>query len=401
MPCAGGGAPDGHGVGRPRGGQRDRLARREIGVPGGGDARPRNLLDRGAVAVQPESGAHRCGTDRRSGHRRGDLGPGRVDAAGSAAASAARAARLSSRQLLYRSSGSLAIALATTASNPGGSHGTLLGRPRRRVLQVRRHGGERRTLRERHAAGQQLVQHAAQGVDVDPVVQRPGLDLFGRSVGEGGQQVAGAGEVLHLVGRLGDAEVGQQHVLRLAGVVGRGQQDVGRFHVPVQQPGPVREIQAGADLADDVHDPVRGHRAVAGTGGHRGVDAGDVLHGDPQLPVDRAAVVHGDDVAVDQPGREVGLPLEPRPEVRVVGERRVQQLQRIPPRQTGMLGEVDGTHSAGAEHGFDGVTGEFLARGEDHVPYPHPRLTRQTTLAKARQECHGSWHRHAQGHPKE
>ena len=47
-----------------------------------------------------------------------------VETDGSAETSAARAARLSSRQLLYRSSGSLAIAFATTASNPGGNQDT-------------------------------------------------------------------------------------------------------------------------------------------------------------------------------------------------------------------------------------------------------------------------------------
>ncbi|NDV10659.1 ATP-binding cassette domain-containing protein, partial [Rhodococcus sp. IEGM 248] len=80
-----------------------------------------------------------------------------------------------------------------------------------------------------------------------------------------------------------------------------------------------------------------------------------------------AAVVHGDDVRVLEPGRVVGLPLEPGTGVVVLGEGRVQHLQGGPPRQPRMRRRVHGAHAPDPEHAFDGVPGEHLTRPQRAV----------------------------------
>jgi len=97
---------------------------------------------------------------------------------------------------------------------------------------------------------------------------------------------------------------------------------------------------------------------------------GHVLHGDPELAVDRSAVVDGDDVAVDQARRQVGLSLESRAEIRVRGEGGIQQLERVTARQPRMLRQIDRTHPAGAEGGFDGVPSELVTWGQCHRRTP-------------------------------
>ncbi len=248
---------------------------------------------------------------------------------------------------------------------------------------MRRHGRVRRVLREGHHPGEQFVENAAQRVDVDAVVQSAGLDLLRCGVGEGGEHVAGTGELAGLIHCLGDTEVGEQHALGLFGIVAVGEQDVGRFDVAMPQPVPVREVQARAHLADDPQHPVDRHgrrRALQGLGG---VDAVDVLHVDPQLLVGAAAVVHGHDVAVIQPGSQVGLPLEARPEAGVRGQVGAQQLQRILARQPGVVGQIDGAHPAGAQHAFDRESGEHRPRSVCHACLP----SRSQTVIIGQADC--------------
>ena len=89
-----------------------------------------------------------------------------------------------------------------------------------------------------------------------------------------------------------------------------------------------------------------------------GVGAVDVVHGDPQLAVGLAPVVHADDVRMPQRRSDVGLAVEP---LAVLGVRRhlgPQHLQRVVAGQARMLDEVDLTHAARAEAPDDGVAGE-------------------------------------------
>ena len=71
-----------------------------------------------------------------------------------------------------------------------------------------------------------------------------------------------------------------------------------------------------------------------------------------------APVVHGDDVGVVQRRRELGLGPEPAQERGVLGEGRVQHLDRDPAPQPRVLGDVDPAARAGA----DGAVQQVPAR---------------------------------------
>ena len=76
-----------------------------------------------------------------------------------------------------------------------------------------------------------------------------------------------------------------------------------------------------------------------------------------------AAVVNPDDVRVPQRRDDVGFPVESLPILLVGAHVGGQHLQGIAPGQAGVFGEVDLTHSAGAEKPHDGVTREGLTSG--------------------------------------
>ena len=103
---------------------------------------------------------------------------------------------------------------------------------------------------ERRAAGQHLVYHHREAVDVAPRVELAFArrllrrDVVGRSHDHAGR---GAGPILGQ--RLGDAEVGEQ-----APAGGALHQDVVRLHVAVDHAGLMREIQGRGDVPGDVQD---------------------------------------------------------------------------------------------------------------------------------------------------
>ena len=108
--------------------------------------------------------------------------------------------------------------------------------------------------REGALAGQRFMEHTGQGVDVCAGVGRAGAEPLGGHVGPGADGRAGAGQP-GFPGGAGDAEVDE------IGEVVFGDQDVGRLHIAVHQPDPVRGVQRRGDLLDDAH---RARRAPAG-----------------------------------------------------------------------------------------------------------------------------------------
>lgn len=72
--------------------------------------------------------------------------------------------------------------------------------------------------------------------------RRPGK-LFRRSEGQCRGERSGLGQTLRIVTQPSDAEVGQQYSLRLSGI-GRRQQDIGGFHIPMQYTVPVRMVES-------------------------------------------------------------------------------------------------------------------------------------------------------------
>ena len=72
------------------------------------------------------------------------------------------------------------------------------------------------------------------------------------------------------------------------------------------------------------------------------------------------------DVWMRQPGGQVGLTHEAGPKLRIAGQVRRQDLQRILARQTGMRRQVHLAHPARAQHAQDRVSGKHLANLERH-----------------------------------
>ena len=108
--------------------------------------------------------------------------------------------------------------------------------------------------------------------------------------------------------------------IRRSPCFGVGEQDVGGLDVAVQQPAVVRVVERARDGGDDGADVLDGHPlAVALLDQVRRVGALDVVHRDPQLALELAAVVHRDDVRMPQRGGQVGFPVESLPEFAVGG----------------------------------------------------------------------------------
>src|SRR5689334_7949029 len=79
------------------------------------------------------------------------------------------------------------------------------------------------------------------------------------------------------------------------------------------------------------------------------VCAVDVVHRDPQPPVEFATIENAHDMRVPQRRCQLSLAGEPRPELLVGGCGRGQDLQRVLTRQSWVLGEVDLAHTTSSE----------------------------------------------------
>ena len=92
--------------------------------------------------------------------------------------------------------------------------------------------------------GQGFVQHARKGIDIGARIDLASLDLLGRGVLDRADEAARAcgpvgGEVLH------NAEVGEIRA------IARGNEDVRRLHVAMDESTAVRRVECRANLSDD------------------------------------------------------------------------------------------------------------------------------------------------------
>ena len=94
--------------------------------------------------------------------------------------------------------------------------------------------------RERRVAGEQLVEHAAERVDVGAGVDPLAADLLGRDVVEGPDEGAGRGDAGARVDLAGEPEVGEVGVLAGARAL---DEDVARLDVAVDEPARVRGVE--------------------------------------------------------------------------------------------------------------------------------------------------------------
>ena len=211
---------------------------------------------------------------------------------------------------------------------------------------------------ERQPPGEALVQHAPQRIDVGARAHRGALDLLGRDVVDRAEEVPGAGQgSRQRGGPLREPEVGEVDVVGVgvAGVLGdRGDQDVAGLDVTVDETEHVRRVERIADLHEEAQDARGRQRALLGEELLQ-VAAGDVAHGDEQVPIRLAGLVDGHDVGVVQGRREPGLADEPLLELLVLRERGGQQLQGNLAAEARVLGAVDHGHAATADHRLDAV----------------------------------------------
>jgi hypothetical protein len=118
----------------------------------------------------------------------------------------------------------------------------------------------------------------------------------------------------------------------------------------------VRVIECGGHGSDNgAHVPYGHPGRVAVFDQLRGVGAVDVVHGDPELTIELAAIMHRDDVRVPQRSGQVGFALKPLTKVAVRCYRFGEDFQSILARQPGMPSKVDLGHPAGTQRPHDGV----------------------------------------------
>ena len=208
----------------------------------------------------------------------------------------------------------------------------------------------------RRLAGQHLVEHAPESVDVGPRVHRGVAHRLLRThVGRGPQRQAGGGQCARLGPTAGDqlrdAEVRQQRVAA-------AQQDVLGFHVPVDDAVLVGAVEGVGDLADDGEGVGHGELPLARQPGPEGL-ALDAGHGVPEelgaaLAGDRAAVEHGQDVGVLEPGGEADLAQEPvgADGGRELGPEHLQRDGAVVPK---VVGQPDLSHAPAAELALEAV----------------------------------------------
>ncbi len=130
----------------------------------------------------------------------------------------------------------------------------------------------------------------------------------------------------------------------------------------------MRVVERGAHRLDDL-DRLEHRHALRIPFAQKmtGVGAVDEVHGDPQPPVERAAVVDPDDVRMPQLSDQVGFAVEPFLKVGVGRDVGAQHLERILARQSGVLGEVDLAHAPHAEQSLDRVASNLRTVAQRHA----------------------------------
>ncbi len=221
-------------------------------------------------------------------------------------------------------------------------------------------GHRHRTLtREGRAAGEQFVQDDAQGVDVGSFVGGETLRLLGGEVGGGPDHRARPGQLLGVVQRSCDAEVGDPH--RAIGC----QHDVARFYVTVVDACGMSHGEGRGRFGDDLGGTPRQQRSF-GSGDVTERASFDQLHDHVVGVAVLTEVVDADDVGMAQVGGRLGLATETRREGPVRSEVRMQDLDRHRSAEGEILRLEDVAHAPASEVSDDSVaTGQGASLGHD------------------------------------
>ena len=202
-------------------------------------------------------------------------------------------------------------------------------------------------------AGQALVEHAAERVDVGAGVHRPALELLRREIG--GRADGGPRPLRRsVVEPPRQPEVGEIDVLRAV------EQDVRRLDVAVHETARVRGVERCGDLRADGDRPGRLERALRSEQRAK-VGAVHEPHREIDTAVDVAGVVDRDDVRVLERHHELRLARESLAEAIVARQGRRHQLERDRSLQAQVVGPVHDAHPAAADQLLDPVPEEVGA----------------------------------------
>jgi hypothetical protein len=236
---------------------------------------------------------------------------------------------------------------------------------------VREHHREIRVAPKRRLPHEALVEHTAERVDVRSPVDLLTGDLLGRDVVDRAEEVAVAADLGLLRDPPRNAEVGEVDVVGAVGAGARVEEHVGRLHVAMHQAARMGRIEGARHLGEDPDRLVRIEAAPLQS--LLQVATFDVAHGDEQEVLSRPGLVDGDDVGMVDRGGELRLAKEAVTERLVLGEAGSEQLERDPPLEPQVLGQIDDAHAAEAEQRLDPVAGE-LGADPGVVGHVHVRI---------------------------
>jgi hypothetical protein len=210
-----------------------------------------------------------------------------------------------------------------------------------------------------------LVREATQRVDVGPGVEGPSLELLGCRVIERSHELTGLRDPA-----LGGCAFRQPEIREVDELAGRrsrpdGDQHVAGFDVAMHEPTTVCGVERVRHLAHDRGGALRFERPL-GAEERAKVGALDISHRDVQDPVDLTGLVDRHDVRMLEGGGQPRLANEPLAEALVFGEIRGQDLERDPPFQAQVFGEIHDAHPTAAEHRLDPISGELGTWTEVH-----------------------------------
>ena len=151
----------------------------------------------------------------------------------------------------------------------------------------------------------------------------------------------------------------------------RVEQHVRGLHVAMHETARMGGIQGARHLRDDAGRVRRVQTAALQA--LLQVTPLDVAHGDEEEVLGRPGLVDRDDVRMVDRGGQLRLAQEAVTERLVLGEAGGQQLERNPPLEPQILGQVDDAHAAEAQQRLDPVAGE-LGADPQVVAHLHVRI---------------------------
>ena len=241
-----------------------------------------------------------------------------------------------------------------------GNGGVVVARRIRLVAQDRLVQPDAAGLVEDPASGRELVKGRPRGVDVRAPIDRTGGHLFRRHVGRraggvgGGARLLPVGPGRGIVGRLQPRDAEVEHLQPAV----RRQHQVPRLQIEVDDAGAVRGDERLGELRAEAEDLV-GWQSRPGDVAER--SSLDVLHHEEVAAVLLVEVEDGGDVRMVEARQRLRLTTESRARSLVRHAAFRQDLDRDPPIQAEVPGEVDHADSAGAEATLDLVVAELEA----------------------------------------